>query len=641
MKSKFLLLTAVVISSQLSAQQDSAKNLDPVVVTATKTAVKQSQTGKVVSVIDQATLRRSVGRTVPEILNNEAGMYITGANNVLGTNQDNYLRGAATGNTLILVDGVPVGDPSYINNSFDLNSINTAQIERIEILKGAQSTLWGSDAVAGVVNIITKKGGKSGIRPVLGFSYGSYRTARITAGINGELKKFSYNLNYNQTRSRGFSSAHDSTGGGNFDNDGFRQHNFQANLSYRFSPALSIQAMTNYGNYRSELDAGAFADDRDYTGLNKNLVNTVGLVYTVKNTSIHLTNTFVDARRSVDDDSGSIGGFSKFSRAMYQGRSVATELYANTRFTSHLSLVTGAQHMAQHTSQHFLSLSSFGPFESDLPGKLARITNYSVYASLLLASIHGFNAELGSRFNNHSIYGNNATYSFNPSLNINEKLRAFLNISSAFKVPSLYQLYSEYGNLDLQPEKSNNYEAGVQWLSKEKRNSIRVVGFKRDIRQLIVFYTDPVTYAGKYLNRDRQHDYGMELEASLALANEGSWVTNISWVDGRGKAEGVKVRNLYRRPNFSFNSSVNLHPLKKLTLTPAIRFIGSRLKGEYDAGPGRMPAYYTVDLYSAYQFTRPLRAFVDLRNITNQEYFDVVGYNSRRFNFMAGLQLEF
>ena len=117
MKKKIFIAAAVLISSQLYAQKDSTKNLDEVVITATKSALKQSQTGKVVTVIKQETLQQNAGKTLTEILNLEAGMFINGANNALGTNQDNYLRGSASGNTLILMDGVPVGDPSQINNS--------------------------------------------------------------------------------------------------------------------------------------------------------------------------------------------------------------------------------------------------------------------------------------------------------------------------------------------------------------------------------------------------------------------------------------------------------------------------------------------------------------------------------------------
>ena len=643
MKKNIFIAVAVIFSSQLYAQDSTKKTLDEVVVTATKFPIKQSQTGKVVTVIDQETLQRNTGKTLTGILNYQAGIYINGANNALGTNQDIYFRGAATGNTLILMDGVPVGDPSQINNSFDLNNINPAQIERIEILKGAQSTLWGSDAVAGVINIITKKGGLNKISPTASISYGSYNTFRGSAGINGKLNKFTYNLTYNHTDSKGFSTAYDSTGNNGFIKDGFKQDNFQANIGYQFTEKLAVSATSNYGKYKNDLAAGAFTDDKDYTSSNTSFINSIALVYKLKTGSLYFTNTYINAQRQLKNDTTSAAGNGNYYRGNFKGRSYVAELFGNVALSNKFSLTGGVQRMAQNTDQNNAGyIRDYDYRYSSVLGKdSARSTNYSVYASLLLLNVNGFNAEAGVRYNNHSIYGSNATYSFNPSYNIDENTKVFVNISSAYKVPSLYQLYSEYGNKNLQPEESNNYELGVQSFSNNKHNSLRIVAFKRNIRHVIIFYSDPLTYASKYINRDKQNDYGFELESTTAIDKIGNWVNNFTYVDGEGKNDSVKVKNFYRRPNFTFNSTLTLQPAKGLTIMPSFRFVGSRLKGEYDAGPALMPQYYTVDFYTGYNFTKQLRAFVDLRNITNQQYFDIVGYNSRGFNLMAGVSITF
>lgn len=643
MKKKILLVAAVIISSQLYAQDSTKKTLDEVVVTATKTPIKQSQTGKVVSVIDQATLQKSGGKTLTEILNYQAGLYINGANNTLGTNPDVYLRGASSGNTLILLDGIPVNDPSLINNSFDLNNINPAQIERIEILKGAQSTLWGSDAVAGVINIITKKGGTGKIAPAASISYGSYNTFRANVGINGKLDKFTYNVNYNYTDSKGFSSAYDSTGRNGFDKDGFKQHNFQANLSYAVTPKLSITSLTNYGKYNSNLDAGAFKDDKDYTGVNTSFINSLGAVYKLKSGTVHFSYTLTNTKRTLANDTTSAVDNGDYFRGDYKGRSNVAELFSNFSLSKQLSLVSGVQRLGQNTDQYISGYSrdyEYG-YSSALGKDSTKTTNYAVYASLLLLNQNGFNVEAGVRYNNHSTYGSNTTYSFNPSYNIDENTRVFVNISSAYKVPSLYQLYSEYGNKDLQPEKSNNYEMGVQSFTNNKSNSFRIVGFVRNIRNIIIFSDLAVAPYGKYINRDKQNDYGFELESNIAIDKKGNWVNNFTYVDGEGKTDNVKVKNFYRRPNFTFNSMLTLQPVKGLTVMPSFRFVGSRLKGQYDEGAAVMPQYYTVDFYTGYNFTKQFRVFVDLRNITNQKYFDIAGYNSRQFNWASGLSYSF
>ena len=641
MKKKIFIAAAVIISTAAQAQQDTtaAKQLDEVIVTATKFQQKQSTTGKVVSVINQETLQRNAGKTITEIINSQTGVFINGANNNLGTNQDVYFRGAGSGNTLILIDGVPVGDPSQISNSFDLNSIAVGQIERIEILKGAQSTLWGSDAVAGVINIITIKGGKNKISPTAMLTYGSYSTLRGNAGINGTIDKFSYNVGYNFTSSKGLSSAYDSTGIKNFDDDKFTQNNVQANLGYKINDRFAVKGLYSFAKYKANVDAGAFKDDKDNVVDNKNTISNLAFSYTVAKLQLHLSQTFVKAERVYTDDSASVGGFAKYSKGNYNGNSNITELYGNILLHKKLSLVSGVQYLSQKTSQDYLSISSFGPYKTAL-GDSAKANNFSLYNSLLLTDVKGFNLEAGFRYNNHSIYGGNATYTFNPSYNIDENTRVFVNISSAYKIPSLYQLYSEYGNKDLKPEKSNNYELGVQTFSNNKRNSFRIVGFKRDINDLIIFYTNS-SFVSKYINRDEQHDYGFELESSTAIGKKGNWTNNFTYVDGEGRNNNVNVKNLYRRPNFVMNSVLTLQPVKSLTLMPSFRFVGTRLKGQYDAGPATQPQYYTIDCYLGYEFAKNFRAFIDFKNITNQQYFDVVGYNSRKFNMMAGIGLTF
>ena len=643
MKKKIFVAAAVCFSSSLYAQQEYSA-IDEVVVTATKTAIKQSSTGKVVSVITREMLEANISKTIPEILNYQAGIFVGGASNVPGSNQDYHIRGAAPANTLILIDGVPVADPSNISNYFDLNSLQTSQIEKIEILKGAQSTLWGSNAVAGVINIITKKGGNSKLSPNALVSYGSYNTLHAAAGVSGKIQKFNYNLQYGYTRSGGFSSAYDSTGINNFDKDGFLRNNLQANVGYQFTPTLAARYLANYSTYDNDLDAGAFTDDRDYTGTNTNFLNSVVLDYKANRYSLNLTNTIINSKRTLLDDSTHVGGFATFQDATYKGKTYVSELYGKFDLGKQFYLLAGAQYQHQSMQQDYLLVSPFSPlpFEADI-NDTAKANSIAAYASVNMLNKKGFNIEAGFRFNDHNKYGNNTTFSFNPSYNIDENTRVFVNISSAFKVPSLYQLYSEYRNLsaELQPERSVNYEVGVQAFSNQKKNSIRLVAFKRDIKDVIIFYTDPNTWMSWYMNRDQQHDYGFEVESTIALGKIGNWINNASYVDGEGDDGNVKVKNLYRRPNFTFNSFLNVEPVKHFSFNAGFRFVGTRIKGEFDAGPQEMPQYYTIDMGAAYRFAKYYKLAADWRNITDQQYFDVPGYNTRGSNFSVTFTAQF
>ncbi|GAB3426827.1 TonB-dependent receptor plug domain-containing protein [Niabella aquatica] len=651
MKREILVVAAVILYGTLQAQnQTTDKDLDEVVVTASRKEQKQSQTGKVVTVIDQATLQNNIGKSLTEILNQYAGIFTVGANNAPGSNQELYLRGAATGNTLVLIDGIPLQDPSHLTNTYDLNNIRPDQVERIEILKGAQSTLWGSNAVAGVINIITKKGGTGKITPAVTVAYGSYNTLKLGAGVNGTLDKFSYNLFYNRITTDGFSAAYDSLGNRNFDKDGLKQNSFQANLGYRFTNTLSLNFTSNYGDYKADADADAYIDDYDNIIKNKNFVNSLGLNYKTEKSALHLVQNIIRSDRYYFDDSTDIGGlrvapqssyYAIWSDGNYKGRSYVTDLYGNHNFTDRLSLVSGLQYVYQHTDQSYKSISSIGPYNAvPVSSDSAKSNNFSVYASFLVTDLKGFNIEAGGRYNHHSVYGGNGTFTFNPSYNIDEHTRVFVNISSGYNTPSLYQLYSEYGNRALSPEKSVNYEVGVQALTNDNRNSFRIVGFKRDIKDLVVFYTDASTFTSKYINRDEQHDHGFEVESNIAVGNIGQWVNNLTYVNGAGMNDGKKTKNLFRRPDFTLNSTLTLQPVKGLTLVPAFRYIGERMPvPNVDlGGPDPMPAYYTIDFYAAYNIIKgKAKLFTDFRNITNQKYFDVYGYNSRQANFMIGI----
>src|SRR5882724_4640364 len=178
---------------KVNAQNDSLKTrtLSEVVITATKFSKSVSETGKVLTIIDEEQIKRSVGKDLGQLLNEQAGMTVNGANSNPGKDKSVYLRGAANKYTLVLLDGVPLNDPSGIDGgAYDLRMIPLNQIERIEILKGSQSTLYGSDAIAGVINIITKKSGKKKIGLNAGASYGTYNSFSGNAGINGHNNIF-------------------------------------------------------------------------------------------------------------------------------------------------------------------------------------------------------------------------------------------------------------------------------------------------------------------------------------------------------------------------------------------------------------------------------------------------------------------
>lgn len=650
MKKTCALATAALICVNAAAQQtspvaDSNNLLSPVVITATKFRIKQNETGKVLNVITREQLARSASRTLSEVLNQQAGVLINGVYNNLGANQTVYLQGASIGNTLILLDGVPLNDASGISSEFDLNTFAIDQIERIEILKGAQSTLYGSDAVAGVINIISRKdygSGTTGQLQCIGGSFGTYRIHAALAGRDEDLLE--YSIGYSRAGTRGFSAAYDSTGSGNFEKDRFVQDAFNAQLGFAPMPRLRARVYAKLNINRFSVDAGAFTDNSYATIRNANLIYGTYWEYALRKGSLHLhaNSNLVD--RHYDDNQFALTGNGYTQAGRYAGKSLFVELYGNHRFSPRLQLLLGADLRRNRSDQSYRSNGPWGPFDSKpLNADTTKMLQYSAYGSLFYKSPKGLHIELGGRINHHSFYGNNATFSFNPSYTFRNNWMVFANFSSGYRVPSLYQLYSEYGNSSLLPESSVNFQGGISYTGTQMRG--RLLYFKRDIRQLITFYTDPLTYAGFYINQQQQQDHGLEAEWSFSKGRFSASV-NYTYLDGQvstvtDSGKDTAYYNLFRRPRhcFNFAPACRVHP--RVLLSAQLRIAATSLEPVFGTAPATLPGYTLVGIYGEYALLKRGRIFIDIQNLTNALFFDQLGYSTRPRSYNAGFRIEF
>ncbi|QIP16039.1 TonB-dependent receptor [Spirosoma aureum] len=628
--------------------------LDAVTVTANKIEQKLSQTGKVVTVLSDSVLQRYATQSVSELLSRQAGLQIVGSNGPLGTNPDIYLRGASAGNTLILLDGLPVYDPSGTANTFDLNLLTVGECDRIEILRGAQSTSYGSDAVAGVINIFTKRAGNNAVgnKPVgvtASVNYGTYNTFRGTVGVSGQTSRLSYNVQYTRLSSDGFSAATDRTGNQNFDNDGYKQNALLANLTLQLTSRLSwkLQGMTT--GYTADIDNGAFADEKDYIYKNQFKRLATGLEYKHKHGRLMINYGLSDSRRTYKNDSTKVesGASELYSSQEYGGIAHFAEIYHNLKLGSWGELLTGADYRFSNTDQSYLSISSFGPYQSPPIGAdTARIGQVGVYATGILTPYQGLSVELGGRFNRNSLYGNVFTYSFNPSYLISDRIKVFVNLSSGFRAPTLYQLFSPYGNKALRPEHSWSTEAGVQLFTRSRNAWIRAVYFDRQIKDVLFFESLNSAPYGRYINFDRQHDHGLEVEAQTEL-NKLTLSGNVMLLTGEVKTNvagrDTTYNNLFRRPKTQVNLTAGYRFIPKLFVSATIRSIGERTDRFYNSETFNtdnitLAAYTTVDLYAEGKLTPMLRLYADVRNVFDQTYYDIYGYNTRRRNASVGVR---
>lgn len=638
----FILLACCNVYSQDTIKVSS---LDEVVFTTNKYPKKQSETGKVVTVIGREQLERSGGKTLAEILNTVSGTTIVGSNSNLGTNMTAGIRGGSSGNLLVLINGVPVNDPSVNDNYFDLNFISAEQVERVEVLKGGQSTLYGSDAVTGVINIITRKPGTTGTHYDFSAAAGSYGTLKGTAGIRQNAGKSQLSLQYGIVTTKGFSSAYDSTGAKDYDKDGFIEHNVTGSWQYTLGRRLKANLFGQYTWYKTDIDGTAFSDDKDFTVTTDNLSAGGGLGYELPGGNIQFNYRYNDVSRLYLDDSLDK---SSYVRADYQGRTHYLELYGNNKWKN-IELLAGIDYRRNQMSSDLLSISMYGPYTTAIPDSLANMSQISPYASVILKANRVFNIEMGARMNHHSKYGNNFSYTINPNVLLHNNVKLFVNLYSAFKAPTLYQLFEpSFGNQNLDPEESFNIEAGAQ-VQLTKNLSFREVYFYRNTDHAIEFiYTDPVNYISQYQNISNKKAEGFEAELEY-IGKIWNASANFTHIEGRLRSgfdntgfplgKDKTTNNLFRTPEnvFNFNGGVWLG--RKVYTSTTVRIAGDRLEPVYANAPVKLAKYYTVDVYGEYRVKGNIRLFADFRNITDQKYFEVLGYNTRGFNVMGGLRV--
>jgi vitamin B12 transporter len=620
------------------------KQLDEVVVTATKYPVKQSLTGKVLDVITRDQLDKNEGRPLTEILNEQAGVVVIGAQNTLGSEQDVFIQGAATGTTLVLINGIPAYDPSGITTNFDLNLINTDEIERVEILKGSQSTLYGSDAMAGVINIITKKGSGKPFNASLSTSFGSYNTFRASAAVDGMAGNSAYNIQYTKLRSDGLSDAYDSTGKGHFDKDGFNEDIVLADFSQQVSDVLQLRGNFQYSRYSHALDAGAYTDDPNYTSSSRNVQTGIGADYKLGQAVLRFNYNYNTVTRNYLDDSAmAIAQGGSFGRSTYTGRSHFAELYTNLALSRHVDLLAGIDYRYQGTGQSNIYLSQYFSDTGNIAIDSAGVHQTAGYASLLIKQLGGFNLGVGGRYNSFSKYGNVVTYSIDPSFIIRDRIKLFANLSSGFSAPTLYQLYSPYSDPygQLSPEKTESLEVGAQY--SRKHFNARGLFFQRHTTDEIIFTYDATYPNGFYINQDRQDDYGTEWELSWKTG-PWSFTGNYTYTTGKGTTlsggKDSSYYNLYRQPRNLVNLKTGWRPMEGLSISLSLRAVGQRIEPVYGGAPITIASYYTLNGYAEYKPAKCWKFFLDLENLTDRQYFDIPGFNSKRFNFMAGISVH-
>ena len=582
--------------------------LEEVVVVDSRFEIKRSQSGKTVIKISEKELKNYQGRSLPELLQTYGGINLIGSRSAAGQNQSFSIRGGRNNQVLILIDGVRVSDPSRISNDFDLNLLNLADIVSIEIVKGAASTLYGSSASTGVVNITTKKSSKT-LSVNLGSTIGTQQAANTAfnkisylsnfANFSGTKDSFQYKLSLGSQNIYGLSSVDVGT-----EIDPFIQTNFGFQLG-RKGKYLDWNLTFNKDHSGTSFD-NVFGSASD---------NNSTLVTDLDRFSLSSTYAY---------DKGSLHavlGLQNTDRVFAGG-------YNQTLQGSNLALDVFNKYIIK---ERFYSVLGFAHQNTSYEGAPSNVQN-DVYLNFVYLSTAGFNFNLGSRMNNHDTYGSHFTYSINPSYSFRfaneDRLKIVSSISSAFIPPSSYQLYDFYsGNLNLKPEENTTFELGAEWNSGTQSRA-SLVFFKRTEDPTLIY--DFATY--RYGNSEERVTYsGIEFEYQNKLFDVVDLRMNYTYNE-------TELGNLINLPKHAFGTVLDYDLSPAMHLNTSIQHTGSRV----GLSSAPLDAYTLVDAKVSHQFkNQKLSTFFILANIFDADYIEIENFSTQGRNFRLGVNVSF
>lgn len=614
------LLTTVLVNSQ--QQQDSTKveKLQEIIITDSRFPLKRENSGKTVIKIDAIELERSQGKTVAELINAKSGIEINGSRSNGGQNLSYFIRGGNNRQVLVLIDGIQVSDPSQIANDYDLRLLDINQIESIEIIKGAASTLYGNAAATAVINITTKKASKKGISAMFSSSIGTNQSTddsnnniadfNNSLSINGTSNKVSYNASFGHQYLGGMSAVDVGT-----ERDAFSRTNTNIKLGYQATDNFSIDIYANHDRYTAEFDNTFPVMDADFSSISKQYRLGISPKLKYNNGSFTINAAYNNIEREF---------ISNFPNT-FTGKSIIVDAFNKYNFNSQFYTIIGVNFIKNETE--------FTVKEES--------TTTDPYANIVWVSNFGLNFNAGARFNNHSEYGSNVTYNLNPSYVFkfdNSYVKLLGSYSTSFIAPSLSQLFGAFGpNPDLEPETNITLEAGAE-LKLSDKIRLNAVFFERVEKEFIDFVIiDFDTFEGQYQNVVNDFTVnGVEVELSAKLVKNLQFNANYTFTE---RKDVVTLRIPKHKANASLDYTVN----DKTFVGLNYQYVDDRVDTNFSTFENEtLNSFSLIDiLFNRDIIPNRLKLSASIQNLFNEKYTEVVGFTTKGRNYRLGMRLSF
>jgi vitamin B12 transporter len=652
-----------------------ADQLPEIVVTADRIEEPIGEIGASVTVIPASEVQKLGTKGVADVLRGVAGLDVV-ENGGVGSATEVRLRGANPGETLVLIDGVRIGNPTSTDGSFDFGNLSAVDIERIEILRGPQSALYGSDAMGGVINIITRKGTKTPRRTVT-VEAGSYGTLSTRATMSGGDDVWTYSLGVNLLHSDGFARY-----GYRIDrpivigdgvtplpplprDDPTDKGGLAGRFTYKISDDVSIDAsfslfgnalrfdnpyalvapdvFSNYNHSRTAIADG-------FVRLNADSFS--GLLHSQLTTFSNVTDMNVWETEGCYDPAYPLN-YGQFNcRNSYVGTRYGAEYQGDLKLGGFGDFVFGARNETETAS----TSQDPNPGDGSFTPINARQATNSLFAEHRLTLFDRLDLTLGGRVDAIENGQTFETWRATAAYRIDEtgtKLRA--SAGTGAKAATLYQRFSEYGTPGLLPEKSFGVDAGVDQKLFDDRLTLSATAFASNYDDLVQYgdvasctQLQQTAYLGCYYNIARAHMRGVEVSAEATLAPgvlraKATYTYDDAENRDFGNPSDIDAGlQLYRVPRNSGSLSLIYDGIANLEIEPRLSLVGQRLDVYYNPATYasqnvNLSSYAKLDVLANYKFNDNFSAFGRIENLTDARYEEVYNYGTAGRSYYAGI----
>lgn len=583
---------AVFVLSPLSAAMAEDAYQLPVITNTVANLVEQDdqKTLAAVTVIDRAEIERKQFNSLQDLLRTVPGVTYSNTGG-LGKVTSVSIRGTGNRHALVLVDGQKVGSATLGETAFEHFPID--QIERVEVLRGPRSSLYGSEAIGGVIQIFTRKGTQNGVKPFASFTYGSHETYQGNVGLNIRQNDTWATLNVAGTKTQGIDATNINEAN-DLDKDGYENKSASLRMGHKFNDQFDIDASVLVVDGENEYDSKDLPWSADAENVHSKIeqnIYSIGATYK----PFDLWTTQLRLGRS-EDKLDSRDNYPSVINTQRDSLSWLNTLNFNKQNT----LMLGFDYQNDEVS----GTKAYAVKERD----------NKAYFAQYLGSFGGFDVQGAVRQDDNEQFGNHTTGSATLGYRFNEAVQSYVSYGTAFKAPTFNDLYwpgSE--NPTLVPEESENYEIGFKGVISNVQWELN--GFYNEIENMIVWAPNA---SGNYVpsNVDKAKIKGAELSLTQQL-NDFVWNVNYTYQEPENETAGSNGKQLLLKPTQIFNASAD-YTMEKWTVGASVHAEDKRYTNA--ANTAELGSFATVDTRVTYQATPEFSVQAKLANMFDKEY---------------------